>query len=82
MYNKVAIYKYRELNKDKVDIYMKQYYDEKKDNFKEYYDENKENKKEYARRNYEKTKENKIMKQKQKYEFKKEWNTLCKIGIF
>ena len=97
MYNKEAIYKYRETHKDKTDAYYKayteQYYIEKKENFKEYYDENKErikeyydsnkeNKKEYARMNYERTKHIKLMKLKLKREFKNEWNSLCNIGVF
>ena len=100
MYNKEAIYKYRAAHKDKInaynDVYMKQYYDEKKDNFREYYNnnkkeliekgqiyynENREKIKERTRIYYEKVKDIKNLKLKQKRDFNNEWKTLCNISV-
>ena len=74
MYNKDAVIKYRKTHKDKINTYNESY-------MPQYYMENKEKIKEYDRLKYIKNKDNILIRQKRKYEFKKEWGFLLDIDI-
>ena len=85
VYNKGAIFKYREAHKEEIKayntVYMAQYYMTNKQAFKDHYDDNKENIKDYAKLNYAKTKDDKIFKMKQKKIFKNTWGGLWDICL-
>ena len=85
MYNKEAVVKYRKTHKDKIDsyneVFMPQYYLKNKEKFKEYYDENKDRIKEYDKLKYIKNREKILLREKRKYEFKKEWGFLLDICL-